>query len=102
MQLDRVTRQGRWVDASLCGRPFRVPLGPFRLAAAVGPAVLPVFSRRLGHFAYEIHVCRPLDLPRRSDPGMLQEAARAACGQMERYIRAHPAHWFNFDPQPEV
>ena len=102
MQLDRVARQGRSVDVSLCGRPFRVPLGPFQLAAATGTAVLPVFSRRSGHFAYEISISPAIELSRSSGAGALQEAARAACGEMERFIHAHPTHWFHFDPQPKL
>ena len=97
VQIDRVPADMRGFTASLFGRPFRVPQGPFRLAAATGCPILPVFAARIGHFEYEIHVGPVLRLQRRADEQTLLRAAQTACESMERFIRLYPTQWFHFD-----
>jgi lauroyl/myristoyl acyltransferase len=96
-QIDRVPKKMRRFTASLFGQPFEVPQGPFRLAAATGCPIVPVFAARTGHFEYEIHVGPVLRLPRRADEPTLLRAAVAACQEMERFIRIYPTQWFHFD-----
>jgi len=97
-QLDRVPPDVRGVTASLFGQPFRVPQGPFRLAAASECPILPVFAARIGHFEYEVHVGEVIRLPRRADESCLSRAAERACQEMEHFIRLYPTQWFHFDP----
>lgn len=96
-QLDRTPPGTRQLEVELFGRPFRVPEGPFTLAALAGVAVLPVFVRRLGHFDYEFSGGEPIVLPRRPSPAELAAAARAAVREMERFVLQAPTQWFHFD-----
>jgi KDO2-lipid IV(A) lauroyltransferase len=98
MQLDRRLRGGRSIDVSLFGRSFEVPEGPFRLAALAGAPVVPLFARRQGYFDYEVTIVPHVELPPRPKGPQLAEAAQKAASEMERYIRAWPTQWFNFDP----
>ena len=96
-QLDRVPGSARAIEVSLFGAPFRVPEGPFRLAAMAGAPVLPLFVRRVAHFDYEFWVAPPLLLGRRPSSSELKTAAQSAATEMERFIRAHPTQWFHFE-----
>ncbi len=97
VQLDRVPADMRAFTTSVFGRPFKVPQGPFRLAAASGCPILPVFAARIGHFEYELHVGPVLRLPRRADEQTMVRAAETVCQEMERFIRIYPTQWFHFD-----
>jgi lauroyl/myristoyl acyltransferase len=96
-QLDRVPGTTRAIEVSLFGAPFRVPEGPFRLAAMAGAPVLPLFVRRVGHFDYDFWVAPPIELGRRPSALELRTAAQSAATEMERFIRAHPTQWFHFE-----
>lgn len=97
VQLDRVPAGSRGIDLGLFGGTFRVPEGPFRLAALAGAPLLPLFVRRVGHFDYEFSAAPPIILRRRASADELREAAASAAREMERFIRAHPTQWFHFD-----
>lgn len=97
IQLDRVPPGARSLEVRLLGQPYRVPEGPFSLAAMAGVPVLPLFARRSGFFAYELWSGEVLRLPRRPDRAVLRAAAAEATFAMERFIRAHPTQWFHFE-----
>jgi KDO2-lipid IV(A) lauroyltransferase len=96
LQIDRAPDTMRSFEVPLFGTAGRVPSGPFLLARAAEAPVLPVFTRRLGHFRYEIELCGRLEIPKRAPDAALVEAAERAASEMERFIRAHPTHWFDF------
>jgi lauroyl/myristoyl acyltransferase len=95
-QLDRTLGAETSLDVSLGGEPFRVPEGPFRLAALSGAPVVPAFVRRLGYFRYEIRVCPALALSRRPAPEEVLGAARRATADMEQFLLENPTRWFHF------
>ncbi|HEX6767178.1 MAG TPA: hypothetical protein VF103_16890, partial [Polyangiaceae bacterium] len=98
-QIDRSASSGRSVTASLFGRRFDVPEGPFRLAELAGAPVIPLFAVREGYFDYRVEVEAPIVLGPGSGPGALVDAARSAANALERFVRAHPTQWFHFaDP----
>jgi len=97
-QLDRQSPSARSIEVQLFDRPFRVPEGPFSLAARAGVPVVPMFSRRVGFFDYEFSVGPALELPRRPTALELGSAAQRSAEEMERFIRAHPTQWFHFEP----
>jgi lauroyl/myristoyl acyltransferase len=99
VQIDRAPRTMRALPVDLFGRPAKIPSGPFQLARATGAPVLPVFTRRLGYFRYEIQVSPPIQLSRAADGEELASAAQTAASEMERFIREDPTHWFHFDPE---
>lgn len=96
-QIDRPAPSGRSIDVELFGKPFGIPEGPFRVAALSGALVVPLFSRRVGFFDYELIIHPALELPRRPSSEELGRAARAAAAAMERFVRDHPTQWFHFD-----
>jgi phosphatidylinositol dimannoside acyltransferase len=97
LQMDRVPPGMRGLDGELFGAPFRVPEGPFRLAAVSGAPILPVFTRRVGYMEYEVDVAPPVRLPRRPAAVELDAAAHAVLGAMETFVRANPTQWFHFE-----
>jgi phosphatidylinositol dimannoside acyltransferase len=96
VQIDRAPDAMRSLPVQFLGAPWRVPQGPFELARVTGAPIVPVFTRRLGYFRYEIHLCPLIELERKAPSAALIEAARGATVEMERFIRAHPTHWFDF------
>jgi len=97
-QLDRVPPSARTLEARLFDRPFRVPEGPFRLAALGRVPVLPLFAARRGYFDYAVEIAEPIVLTERAGSGELGAAASLAAGTMERFVRRHPTQWFHFGP----
>src|SRR5262249_37771919 len=96
LQIDRAPDTMRSIPVPLFGTPARVPSGPFVLARAAEVPILPVFTRRIGHFRYEIQLCPPLEIPKAAPDEALARAAGGAAEDMERSIRAHPTPWFDF------
>jgi lauroyl/myristoyl acyltransferase len=97
VQLDRLPSGARFLEGVLFGEPFRVPEGPFRLAAVAEAPLLPVFALRTGFFEYELHVGEALVLPRRPDPAATERAVQAALGALEKIVRESPTQWFHFE-----
>jgi KDO2-lipid IV(A) lauroyltransferase len=95
-QIDRVPPGSRSVSVPLFGVPFRMPLGPFVLAARAGVPIVPMFAWRRGYFDYEVWIGHKLELPRRPTPADVQAAARRVAAPLERFVRAHPTQWFQF------
>jgi KDO2-lipid IV(A) lauroyltransferase len=98
VQIDRAPSAMRSIPVQLFGAPSRIPSGPFFLARATGAPIVPVFSYRSGHFRYEIHICRPVEIPRDAGDDALASAAQSVATEMEGFIRSHPTHWFHFEP----
>jgi KDO2-lipid IV(A) lauroyltransferase len=96
LQLDRVPPSGRVLSVPLFDEPFRVPEGPFRLAALSGAHVLPVFARRVGFFDYQLEISEPIALGRRPSAEELQAAAQQAISAMQAWIEQSPTQWFHF------
>ncbi len=97
LQMDRVPPSGRVLDVSLFEQHFRVPEGPFRLAALSGAQVVPVFARRLGYFDYELAIAEPIQLSRRPSEHDLRACAQQAASAMQAFISASPTQWFHFE-----
>ncbi|HVW28511.1 MAG TPA: lysophospholipid acyltransferase family protein [Polyangiaceae bacterium] len=97
VQLDRIEGLEATVEVRLGNEPFRVPAGPFRLAALTGAPIVPVFTSRLGYFRHLIEVAPPIRVPRRTSPEQgLVAAAGGAAAAMERFLSENPTQWFPF------
>jgi KDO2-lipid IV(A) lauroyltransferase len=97
VQLDRVAGLEATVEVRLGGEPFRVPAGPFRLAALTSAPVVPVFTRRLGYFRHRIEVAPPIAVSRTAPAdAACAVAAGDAAAAMERFLAANPTQWFPF------
>lgn len=96
VQLDRSEGNAQVISVPLSGEPFPIPSGPFRLASLGGAPVVPVFTRRVGYFRYEVTVGSPITVPPRASDDQVREAATAAAREMERFIAGNPTQWFHF------
>ncbi|HVU02722.1 MAG TPA: lysophospholipid acyltransferase family protein [Polyangiaceae bacterium] len=95
VQLDRAHPESA-VEAELCGGPFLVPRGPFHLAMLGGAPIVPVFTRRLGYFRYQVTVRPEIRVPRNGGPEGVVSAARTATRELEEFVRRDPTQWFHF------
>jgi KDO2-lipid IV(A) lauroyltransferase len=99
IQLDREPASpGVAADLPLPGLPMRLPRGPFHLASLARVPVIPMFTRRLGYFSYEITVCPAVHVPPRAAPDAIARAVAAVARELERFLRANPTQWFHFAP----
>jgi len=97
IQLDRIARLEATVEVRLGREPFRVPEGPFRLAALSGAPIVPVFTRRLGYFRHRVQVETPIRVSRTLPmEEAVAIAAGAAAAAMERFLSENPTQWFPF------
>jgi KDO2-lipid IV(A) lauroyltransferase len=96
LQIDRLPPGMRGIEVELFGERARIPSGPFELARASGAPVLPIFSRRLGYFRYEVQVAPEIRVPPKGSATDLSRAARSAALAMEAFLRENPTHWFHF------
>lgn len=99
VQLDRAPSAMRSIPVRLFDREGRVPSGPFWLARATGAPIVPVFSYREGHFRYAIRISAPREIARYATDDVLGQTAQDVASEMERFLRAHPTHWFHFAPE---
>jgi KDO2-lipid IV(A) lauroyltransferase len=95
-QIDRPSRSGRSIPVRLFGESFEVPEGPFRLAELAQAPLVALFAAREGYFRYRVTVEAPRWFSHDAGTEGVAEAARAAAGALERFIRAHPTQWFHF------
>jgi len=96
VQLDRIAGLETTLAVPLSGAPFRVPAGPFRLAALTGAPIVPVFTRRLGFFRHEIEIAPPIWVSGSGAEAEIEAAAHAAARSMERFLTDNPTQWFHF------
>jgi KDO2-lipid IV(A) lauroyltransferase len=81
------------------GRSVSVPVGPFRIAAAAGVPLLPVFVLREDGGTYRTVVEAPIRVEA-SSRGQREEAEKAAMQEflsiLERTVREHGEQWYMF------
>lgn len=92
MQGDRALGNSGDVRVPFFGRPARFPIGPFRLAAAAGVAVVPAFCTLGADKRYELMICPPLVSRRGSE----EDSLCAWVAALERLVATRPTQWFNF------
>lgn len=99
LQIDRVPPGMRAHPATLFGRPWAVPLGPFQLAQVTGAPILPVFTARLGYLHHLLHADPPIHVSRQDD---VHVAIARAMLAVETFIRRFPTQWFHFAEHPRI
>lgn len=96
IQLDRVPDQSRELETQLFGATWRLPAGPFRLAALCDVPLMTVFARRRGFYDYEVVIGEPIRITKADlEHGALEVAQRLAT-DVERAILRDPTQWFHF------
>jgi KDO2-lipid IV(A) lauroyltransferase len=97
MQGDRPRAGSRTVDATLFGRPIKLPSGPAALARTAGAPMLPVFALRDGRRRCRVVFGPPVHVPRTADRNAdLTWAMNQVAAEVERAVRAAPHQWFVF------
>ncbi len=97
MQVDRCPNGMRCQHAQGEGIPWKLPAGPFVLAAGSGAPIVLALSRRCSYRSYVVHISEPVWLPKRPGNQLVQEAADRIASDLVRFIRTWPAQWFGFD-----
>lgn len=101
IQLDRVPEQSRELDAQLFGASWRLPAGPFRLAALCDVPLMTVFARRRGFYDYEVVLGEPVWLDKANLEHDVAQMAQKLAADVERAILRDPTQWFNFQAAKE-
>lgn len=97
LQGDRPRAQGQTLPATLFGRPYHLPVGPFALARVAGVAILPAFTLRSRRKEYRIVFRRPITVDPSGDRAEAFAAAAAETARtLEEAIAAAPYQWFCF------
>lgn len=96
IQIDRVPEGTRGFEVDFLGARSSLPVGPLQLAGLSGAPILAVLGRRIGFLDYVVDVSGGWTLPRRADDAALGAVARDVSATLERFVRAHPTHWFHF------
>ena len=99
IQLDRTAAAGGVRLLPFLGAKAAFPSGPFVLARLAGSPVIPVFTPRVGTRRYQLHIGRPVAVPRSARaPGALDRVMLEVVGQFEEIVRRYPWQWFQFAP----
>lgn len=96
---DRIWRDRNTVSCTFLGTPARFPLGPLRLANALGVPVVLGFGLYRGANRYTLYFER-LDPPPVGDAAsrheLLTHWVAGYVARLEHYVRLAPDNWFNF------
>jgi KDO2-lipid IV(A) lauroyltransferase len=96
LQVDRVPEGMRSVGVTLLGAPWRMPLGPLRIAQVSGAPLVPIFSARTGYRRYVIEAHPPVVLSRKAGETELAAAAQRIAHSIGEFLREYPTQWFHF------
>jgi len=92
---------GADVETSFLGGRVRLPVGPYRLAAASGAPLFQVFTvrERLGCYRFATFPAEFISREEvRSDPNAAPARARRYAERLEAVVRQYPFQWSNFFP----
>jgi predicted LPLAT superfamily acyltransferase len=99
MLADRTIAGEGTLPCSFLGKPARIPLGPFRIAAMLKRPVILMFGLYRGGNRYDIHFEPLVDMrhvERNRRNAVLDAAIRVYVQRLEHYCRVAPYNWFNF------
>jgi KDO2-lipid IV(A) lauroyltransferase len=84
-------------EVMLCGRPARLPRGPFLFAARHGAPVVQGAVLMEGPGAYRVVLEEPLE-PSGKGPAAVKELLDRTARILEKYITLYAEQWFCFEP----
>jgi len=94
--------KGTGIEIDFFGEPATFPRGAAAIAMRTRVPLMfaGIRGRQMedGRWGWGIDINPPIDLPEADDPDGVDELTRVAIGQLEDYIRAHPAEWHVFQP----
>ena len=96
IQLDRLSGNGRNLDAKFFGGTWPIPEGPLRLASLCEVPLMTVFTRRRAYFDYELVMSELMHVGRRPSRPELEAHAQKLAAGLERAILRDPTQWFHF------
>ena len=99
VQADRCPLSMRVLDVQVGRRTWRLPAGPFVLAATAGVPLSLVLSRRVGFLRYRLLAHDPIRLPKHPTDADLRAAARTVALLLTAFVRRYPDQWFDFAPR---
>jgi predicted LPLAT superfamily acyltransferase len=99
MLADRTIAGEGTMPCTFLGKPARIPLGPFRIAAMLKRPVVLMFGLYSGAGRYDIYFEPLVDMQhveRTQRNAVLNGAIKAYVQRLEHYCRLAPYNWFNF------
>jgi len=101
----------RFLQTRMCGRTMNLSAGPFRIAAATGAALIPVFPVRSEDGTHELHIEAPVYPETQNSTLSWAEKAAIVYGKrLSEWVRYRPDHYTmlmteaairsNIDPVP--
>ena len=86
----------RELETQLFGATWRLPAGPFRLAALCEVPLMTVFARRRGFYDYEVVLGERLWVEKSDLELGIAAVAQRLATDVERAILRDPTQWFHF------
>lgn len=83
-------------EVMLCGRPAKLPKGPFLLSTKYGTPILPGFVVRESPGCYRAIVEDPI-WPSGHGPEAARELLQATAGVLEKYVARYGDQWYCFE-----
>jgi phosphatidylinositol dimannoside acyltransferase len=96
LQVDRVSPGMRSIEVQLLSGPFKMPVGPLRLAQVSGAPLVPIFSARTGYRRYIVQAHAPIVIGRRAQDADLERAGQKIADAISEFLKEHPTQWFRF------
>jgi predicted LPLAT superfamily acyltransferase len=99
MLADRTIAGEGTVACTFFGKPARMPVGPFRIAAMLKRPVVLMFGLYRGGRRYDIYFEPLVDMQyveRTQRDAVIDDAIRTYVQRLEHYCRMAPYNWFNF------
>ena len=86
--------QGSGVCVEMCGRKVKLPRGPWELARRTDALVVPMFTTRVGHDNFALHVEEPFRVRcSASADDDVRHAAEHFARILEAHLRREPGQW---------
>lgn len=84
----------RFIQARMCGRIMNLSAGPFRIAAATGAALIPVFPVRDADGTHDLHIEEPIEPELATPDADWTDAAASEYGsRLSEWVRFRPDHY---------
>ncbi len=97
LQGDRPRANGKFLTATLFGRPMPYPIGPAALARSAGAWIVPTFGFRDARHRYRVVVRRPFKVGASGNRSQaIEEATQRIAREVEWAISQAPHQWFCF------
>lgn len=89
------------MEADFMGHRIRVPIAPYLLALLSRAPIFMLFTLRIRSGQYQVILEEPFyvrEASGKNREAVLKQAIRRYLDRLEEMVRAHPEHWYHFEP----